>query len=155
MLQICSNLLKTAAPTQSSASPASMELEDFVRDIVCSMRRLPEKQWNDVKLEMMLVIRAQPQSTGTGMGYRTPAAVPPVNPNNYNLGQAVYRASTSTTTSPSQYMQQTQQWQQPEMRAPETGVQYAAGVTSSVTTGTTATVTDTRGSDVGEFLFQL
>ncbi|XP_041377096.1 uncharacterized protein LOC121389507 [Gigantopelta aegis] len=55
--KICSTILKIAAPTHSPASPRSTELDNFARDIVSSIRRVQEERWNDVKMEIMMVIR--------------------------------------------------------------------------------------------------
>ena len=165
MLQICSNLLKTAAPTQSSASLASMELENFVRDIVCSMRRVPEERWNDVKMEIMLVTGPNPslQAQVWGTGHRqqyhrsNPTTTTLVRLCTGLLPQPP-QAHRSTCNKPnngsSPFCHRYHSSPKCGHQKPECSMQL--GVTSSVTTnGTTATVTDTRGSDVGEFLFQL
>lgn len=156
MFQICSNILKTAAPTPSPASPASAELDTFARDIVSSMRRVPEERWNEVKMQIMIVIRnfSGAVSTDTGVGYWTPELAP-CNPNynytespsfNFNAparlnrishGPAVYRAPASTT-SPSQFGHSFAS-QHPNMQTQRPGGQYMhLGTTSASITDTTS-----------------
>ncbi|XP_063970747.1 uncharacterized protein LOC135153053 [Lytechinus pictus] len=72
--RICARIIEKGPvqPTATPDSPHSAELNDFARTIVSSMRRIPEERWNDVKTDIMLVIRNYSKPSGA-----TPAAPPP------------------------------------------------------------------------------
>lgn len=169
MLQICASILerRPVQPTTAPDSPRSSELDSFARSIVSSMRRIPEERWNDVKTDIMLVVRNYSTPTHStpapfqSMGYQPPAPPAPgssydrsLNPG-YNYpsaprcatpGHGYFRGSSAITTSPPQNLQQpSQQWsplvsQLPP--APQQGPQYTQlGMATCTTSPSPATVT--------------
>ena len=173
MFQICASILGKGPvqPTATPDSPNSSELDNFARSIVSSMRRIPEERWNDVKTDIMLVVRkystpAHP-APSQSMGYRPPALAalgPSYDPNRspgYNYpnalgraspGHGYYRPPAATTTSPSQYLQQpSPQWPPflPQLSpSPQQGLQYTQlGVATSTISTTTTTTTTTTAAD--------
>ncbi|XP_071488502.1 uncharacterized protein [Diadema antillarum] len=70
----------TAADRHSLTASAREELEYFSKDIASSMRRIPEEWWDDVKIEVMTVIRnfsiAATRSAAEGVNRRASLSPP-------------------------------------------------------------------------------
>ncbi|XP_072178102.1 uncharacterized protein [Diadema setosum] len=165
--KICLNVMRTVAPPPGLSVPAIEELENFARDIVSSMRRVPEECWNDVKAEMMMVIKnysrvAPTQFTTTGVGCATVAPVPainsgpsPINPStgtsprlsNLRHGNTLPQGPIPVTISPFQYGQHTQPLPQPlppQVQQHQPGVlTVGSGTMQTATPATTTTNSNT------------
>lgn len=42
---------------ETNTTPAEVELRSFAQDIIACMRRIPESRWNEIKFDVMLVMR--------------------------------------------------------------------------------------------------
>ncbi|XP_792900.3 uncharacterized protein LOC588106 isoform X2 [Strongylocentrotus purpuratus] len=172
--RICARIVEKGPvqPTAAPDSPHSAELNDFARTIVSSMRRIPEVRWNDVKTDIMLVVRNYSTSAHTNatppmpapatqypMGYwppAPPAHAPPYNPNaipGYSYpaapGHGYYGPPPAPSTGPPLYPPGPPHMHPAMQQGPQfmqAGVVAAPISTASATTTATSTATTATSS---------